>query len=579
MLIELPGSTYDAFKAAGLIAENVRPGYAFEVNLRAMSEKDREKAKKLLADHKNQDDVRSIRRHISAWEKGRADPRNARIATFKAFAEAMADYLVDGSIRGWVFETTPYTSAWTPRVVYYYPPEQDDPASIYVGFERVRRGQTEYKGFSFGSEDTKGASVVDILEQNGFQKETQELLDMYDESMEALQTYLPMYGKQFQLKVDIGWQAKRNRFNYAAAYEEEDDEQQINLADNFQGRLVHDETDGLKLNTTTAGSGRGSRGRYGRSESRRNIFAEALKAARGQKIEATSDEDEDLEEGFTGKVGAKEAFTVRPNNLVIRFFHLGVHVNFDAHVDMVKPYAYDQSIKEKLILPERTMRLLETLTAELNLVQEDIVKGKSGGNMVLLGGPPGTGKTLTMEVLAEAKQVPLFLVHSGLLGTTPDSVEKKLRNVYARAAAWGDVVVGIDEADVFVRERGDDVVQNAIVAVFLRTLEYQNGTIFMTTNRIDDIDDAIKSRASAIIKYTNPSDELKVKIWKTLSAQFLPNLDPEVIEQLVPSIQDDLSGRDIKGILRLADRYQRVGHELDLDTMKDVAGFRGLQVV
>lgn len=70
-----------------------------------------------------------------------------------------------------------------------------------------------------------------------------------------------------------------------------------------------------------------------------------------------------------------------------------------------------------------------------------------------------------------------------------------------------------------------------------------------------------------------------MKIWKTLSEQFLPNLDPKVIEELVPSIEDSLSGRDIKGILRLADRYQRVGHELDLETMKDVAGFRGLQVV
>jgi hypothetical protein len=398
---------------------------------------------------------------------------DARIATFQAFAEAMADYLVDGAIRGWVFEMAPFASAWQPTSVIYYPPEGDDPASINVAFERLRRDQVEHKSFSFGSDEAKGSSVVDVLENNGFQKETTELLELYDESLAQLQAYLPLYGKQFQLATNVGWNAKRNRYFVGSAYEEEDDEQQINLAENFQGRLIHDETDELK----------------------------------------------------------------------------------------------------------RTMRLLETLTTELNLVQEDIVKGKSGGNMVLLGGPPGTGKTLTMEVLAEAKQVPLFLVHSGLLGTTPDSVEKKLRNVYARAQAWGDVIVGIDEADVFVRERGDDVVQNAIVAVFLRTLEYQNGTIFMTTNRIDDIDDAIKSRASAIIKYTNPAEELKVKIWVTLSAQFLPNLDPKVVEDLVPCIQDDLSGRDIKGILRLADRYQRVGHTLDLDTMKDVAGFRGLQVV
>lgn len=577
MLIEMPGSVQEAFSKAGLLKENIRSGYAFDLNLRSLDAKQFETAKKLLADHGNQDDVRSIRRHITAWEKGRADPRNAKIATFKAFAEALADYLVDDTTRGWVFETGPYVSAWMPSSVYYYPPEDGENASISVSFERRRRGKIEGKSFSFGSDEIKGASVVDVLVANGFQKETPELLQGYDESLANYMEYMPQYGKQFQLQQAIGYNARRESTSYWRSDEDEQAQQTINLLENGGGRVVHDETDAIKLTTSNAGTG-GRRGGYRSSaHTRRNILKEAITAARGEAV-TTNDDTFDNDAEFTAKAD-KAAFTVKPNNLVIKFFHLGVHINFDVHVDLVKPYVYDATIKEKLILPMRTVRLLDTLTAELNLVQEDVVKGKSGGNLILLGGPPGTGKTLTMEVLAEAKQVPLFLVHSGLLGTTPESVEKKLREVYARSAAWGDVLIGIDEADVFVRERGTDVVQNAIVAVFLRTLEYQNGTIFMTTNRIDDIDDAIKSRASAIIKYTNPDDDLKVKIWTTLSAQFLPSLDKGVIEELVPSIKDDLSGRDIKGILRLADRYRRVGHELNIDTMKDVAGFRGLEVV
>ena len=38
---------------------------------------------------------------------------------------------------------------------------------------------------------------------------------------------------------------------------------------------------------------------------------------------------------------------------------------------------------------------------------------------------------------------------------------------------------------------------NAVVGVFLRVLEYFNGLLFLTTNRIDDIDEAIVSRCIA----------------------------------------------------------------------------------
>lgn len=582
MIIDVTGELWKQFKDAGLLPENERPGRQFQLNLRALATKDLEKVKALLAAHPDEEGVLSTRRHITAWENGRRDPKNAKIATFRAFAEALADYLVNDTTRGWVFEISEEVSAWMPVEVTYIPQDRDSPASIYVGFNRIRRDNTETRSFSIDSNDIKGNSVNDVLTNQGFQKETPELLAAYDASLVKYHRYLDHYGKQFMLTTAIGWTGKNaRRYND----DDESDAQQVNLQESNGGRVVHDETDELKK-TTNQGSYRYSR------HVRPNILKQAIDAFRG-KAEASKgdaayegaevdEEDIDFTEApvkVTAKPASDKAFTVRPSNLVIRVFHLGTHVNFDLHIDLMEPYVYDTEIKSKLILPARSMRLLDTLTSELNLVQEDIVKGKSGGNLVILGGPPGTGKTLTMEVLAEAKQVPLLLVHSGLLGTTPESIEKKLREVYVRAKNWGDVVVGIDEADVFVRQRGDDVVQNAIVAIFLRTLEYQDGTIFMTTNRIDDIDDAILSRAAAVIKYTKPSAELKVILWKTLSAQFLPNLDPAVIEDLVPAIEDDLSGRDIKGILRLAHRYERVGHTLDLDTMKDVAGFRGLKVV
>jgi hypothetical protein len=47
-----------------------------------------------------------------------------------------------------------------------------------------------------------------------------------------------------------------------------------------------------------------------------------------------------------------------------------------------------------------------------------------------------------------------------------------------------------------------DIHRNAIVCIFLCTLEYYQGIIFLTTNRVKQIDEAIASRIYFKIKYT-----------------------------------------------------------------------------
>jgi len=66
----------------------------------------------------------------------------------------------------------------------------------------------------------------------------------------------------------------------------------------------------------------------------------------------------------------------------------------------------------------------------------------------------------------------------------------------------------IDEADVYIRKRSDDIAANAVVGIFLRVLEYFDGLLFLTTNRIDDIDEAIISRCIALIRYLAPTGRL-----------------------------------------------------------------------
>jgi SpoVK/Ycf46/Vps4 family AAA+-type ATPase len=56
-------------------------------------------------------------------------------------------------------------------------------------------------------------------------------------------------------------------------------------------------------------------------------------------------------------------------------------------------------------------------------------------------------------------------------------------------------VVLIDEADIFLEKRTTTQIdRNAVVGTFLRVLEYYNGVLFLTTNRVHDFDEAFYSR-------------------------------------------------------------------------------------
>lgn len=100
----------------------------------------------------------------------------------------------------------------------------------------------------------------------------------------------------------------------------------------------------------------------------------------------------------------------------------------------------------------------------------DIIEGNGSGISVILGGPPGVGKTLTAQVFAEATERPLLSVHAAQLGINPNDIERNLAGILAKGSRWNAVVL-LDEADVYVNERGHDLSQNAIVAAFLRVLE------------------------------------------------------------------------------------------------------------
>ena len=264
-----------------------------------------------------------------------------------------------------------------------------------------------------------------------------------------------------------------------------------------------------------------------------------------------------------------------PLHFDMRVFDLTTHQFYTASALDLKPHVYDKTLREKLVLPTDQRELLDILTTDIETFTADIVEGKSAGNVVLSKGVPGVGKTLTAEVYAEIMEKPLYSIHSGSLGITADSVRENLEEIFARAARW-DAVLLLDEADVFVIERGSDLTQNAIVAEFLRTMEYFDGLLFMTTNRASHIDEAIISRCAAIIDYRIPSRDDAIKIWHVLAKNSGVHLEHGLVEDLWEGFQT-IAPRDVKMLLRLALRVAKSNDEiLSVDLFRRCAMFRGL---
>ena len=106
-------------------------------------------------------------------------------------------------------------------------------------------------------------------------------------------------------------------------------------------------------------------------------------------------------------------------------------------------------------------------------------------------------------------------ISAGELGTTVEKLEAQLPLIFQRADKWNAVLL-LDEADVFLEQRSlHDVHRNALVSVFLRELEYYQGIMFLTTNRVNQIDDAIASRIHLPLKYKSLGLDARRGIWES----------------------------------------------------------------
>ncbi|KAH5442997.1 hypothetical protein HBI23_131260 [Parastagonospora nodorum] len=223
------------------------------------------------------------------------------------------------------------------------------------------------------------------------------------------------------------------------------------------------------------------------------------------------------------------------------------------------------AFNHRLVLKEEKKELIRALISvhigQRNSIKTDFMDGKGEGLIILLHGGPGTGKTLTAESVAEYAERPLYRVTCGDIGTDPESVEKYLESVLFIGSTWGCVVL-LDEADVFLEERTKtDMQRNALVSVFLRVLEYYDGILILTTNRIGTFDEAFKSRVQLALHYPPLNERGRKEIWHNFMRSLKTGGEhadfDEIEEKLHVLAEHKLNGRQIRNTISTARQLAR----------------------
>ncbi|OAA46148.1 ATPase, AAA-type, core [Metarhizium rileyi] len=212
---------------------------------------------------------------------------------------------------------------------------------------------------------------------------------------------------------------------------------------------------------------------------------------------------------------------------------------------------------DSLVLPPETKDLIQALvkSRKQNATQtiDDVIQGKGKGLVTVLHGPPGTGKTLTAEGISELLQCPLYMASAGELGTDSRFLEAELQKILDICHAWGAILL-LDEADVFLEKRNmQDIHRNALVSIFLRQLEYFQGILFLTTNRVETFDEAFQSRIHIALRYEGLDNKAKKTIFKMffdrVKAFGKLAVEPFSDEDLNRLAKHELNGREIKNMV------------------------------
>ncbi len=149
------------------------------------------------------------------------------------------------------------------------------------------------------------------------------------------------------------------------------------------------------------------------------------------------------------------------------------------------------------------------------------------GLSMLFTGPPGTGKTMAAGVVAnelglEIYKVDLSKVVSKYIGES----EKNLCKVF-NSAKKSNVILLFDEIDALFGKRTEvkdshDKNANLETSYLLQKMEEYDGITIMTTNFIENIDQAFFRRLSYVVRFAFPDASSRKEIWRKMYPKETP---------------------------------------------------------
>jgi hypothetical protein len=230
-------------------------------------------------------------------------------------------------------------------------------------------------------------------------------------------------------------------------------------------------------------------------------------------------------------------------------YNLGIFKTWGfTHIKYLKIIEYNEKAFDYLVLEENKKDIIMCLIKNYKNNYKDFIINKGEGIVFLLHGNPGVGKTLTAEAACEYLKKPLFIMNVADLGLTPDVVEMRLEDSLKLCERW-EAILLLDEADVVLESRNiSDINRNSLVCIFLKYLEYHKGIIFLTTNRLDSLDIAVKSRINLSLHYKNLTSNRRLAIWKSLFDLWKIKLKDQTLKKLS---NYDFNGREIRNNMKI----------------------------
>ena len=186
--------------------------------------------------------------------------------------------------------------------------------------------------------------------------------------------------------------------------------------------------------------------------------------------------------------------------------------NIDVSETAIKVHHLRQVSREQLILPEKTVDLLErNLLKFVERRQQLKSLGLPTKKGLLFFGPPGTGKTHTLHYIIGQlkKEYTTFLI-------TAEQVEHL--GLYCELARLVEpAIIVLEDVDIIARERGgsSEPMLNKLLNEMDGMKEESDLIFLLTTNRPDDLEEAIRNRPGRIdqaIEFPRPDKSGRTKL-------------------------------------------------------------------